>query len=1063
MIGGAQALRRHKRPRIFTVWLTRFAISRPIITAMLFIGLAVYGALSYARLGASSQPNVAFPVVIVFAGYPGASPQEMEKLIIKPIEDQLDGIDNLDQLRATAQEGVATVVVQFKLDTNLDFAAIDVQRRVDTARVFMPQDLNPPTVEKNGSDDPILTYGLSSKSLSGAALGDIVNDRLIPEIKAIPGVTGVGSRGDAAREIQVYPDPVRMMATGGTLTDIFAAISQNNANLPGGRLDAPTKETSVSVHADIVNPSDIALIPVAANNQRNVRVGDLATVVDGHVEQRRVTHFNGRPGVIIDISRNVRADEIKTTAVARARMKDVMARYPTIAFKEIDAPADDTQSQLNGVLQNLFEGVVLTAIVLMFFLHAWRHAVVVMLAIPSSLFATFIVMKLLDFNLDNISLMGLSLTIGILVDDSIVVLENITRHRDMGQNPLEASISGRNEIGGAAIAITLVDVVVFLPMAFLTGFVGKYMKEFGIVVVVATLFSLFVSFTLTPMLAAKWAVLKRSAEPPRFLAWFQIGFDRFTRWYRDRALTWALRRGWVIGVGCFALFVGSIAMIGAGLVPAEFVPSIESGAIAMSITYPTGTPLATTQSSVDRIEEYVLGLPGVDRVFSTAGAKPSGRGSTIGGNVARVQAQMKKENRAQTQPTIALLRSNVERLAPGAMITVGSRGGGGSGLAISYDLSGPDAELDSSANKLAAFIRAIPGTVNVQTGAESAAPRLNIHIDPRRSLLLGVSPGAAAIAARTALGGAVATKVRTASGLVDVRVELPAAYRSSIESVKNVHVRSQDGSIVNLADIADFTEGVAPTKIERSARQRIISVNADVDRTIVASGDVDAKIEAKIAQPGFLASGVHPLAQGDSQLQAETSAAFLISVLTSIALVYMLLVILYGSFSMPFVIMFSVPVALVGAVLALYFSKQSLNLLSDIGMIMLMGLVAKNGILLVDYANTLLGRGMRPVEAMLTAAGTRLRPIVMTTAAMVFGMLPLALGFAEGGEFRRSMGVVIIGGLLSSLILTLFLVPVAYVTMHRIQSALGRRLRKKPQPDRSLDTLPKIPAGAMGD
>ena len=1046
------------------MWLTRFAISRPIITAMLFIGLAVYGALSYSRLGASSQPNVAFPVVIVFANYAGASPQEMEKLVIKPIEDQLDGIDNLDQLRATAQEGVATVVVQFKLDTNLDFAAIDVQRRVDTARVFMPSDLDPPIVEKNGADDPILTYALSSKSLNGAALGDLVNDRLIPEIKAIPGVTGASSRGDAAREIQVLPDPLRMMAVGATLPDIFSAISQNNANLPGGRLDQPTRETSVSVHADIVNPADILMIPMTLPGGKIVRMNDVATVVDGHIEQRRITHFNGRPGVIIDISRNVRSDEIKTTAVARAHMQEIIARYPMVAFKEIDAPATFTQQQLTGVLQNLVEGIILTAIVLMFFLHAWRNAVVVMLAIPSSLLATFIVMKLLNFNLDNISLMGLSLTIGILVDDSIVVLENITRHRDMGQSPLDASISGRSEIGGAAIAITLVDVVVFLPMAFLSGFVGKYMKEFGVVVVVATLFSLFVSFTLTPMLAARWAVLKRSAAPPTFLAWFQVGFDAFTRWYRDTALVWALRRGWLIGVGCFALFVGSIAMIALGLVPAEFVPEIESGSVAMSITYPTGTPLHTTQAAVDRIESYALTLPGVDRVISTAGAKPSGRGSTIGGNVGRIQVQLADDRRHDQKPTIDMLRAHVNALADGAVVIVGSRGGGGSGLAISYDLSGPDSELDASANKLAAFIRSIPGTINVQTGAEMAAPRLNIHIDPRRAMQLGVSPGAAATAARTALGGAVATKVRTPSGLVDVRVELPAVDRTSIENVKAVHIRALDGSIVNLGDVADFTEGVAPTKIERSSRQRIISVNGDVDRARGSLGDISARVQAKIDQPGFLAPGVHTAAAGDSQLQAETNAAFGISVLTSIALVYMLLVILYGSFTMPFVIMFSVPVALVGAVVALYVSKQTLNLLSDIGMIMLMGLVAKNGILLVDYANTLRLRGMSAADAMLAAAGTRLRPIVMTTAAMVFGMLPLALGFAEGGEFRRSMGAVLIGGLISSLILTLFLVPVAYTTMHRLQAAIGRRFRKpKPNIDRPTEQVPPVPAGVMGD
>ncbi len=1019
------------------MWLTRFSIARPIIVAMVFIGLAVYGLISYNALGRALNPNVTFPIVVVEASYPGASPAEMERLIIKPIEDQIDGIDNLDKMSATAQEGQASVIVQFKLDTNIDYAAIDVQRRVDTARVYMPTDLDPPVVDKSAGSQqsPILSIVLTSKTLAPTALSDLVQNRIIPDIRHIPFIQSVDTYGEYTREFHVNPDPNRLIGTGATLPDVFNALSQNNANLPGGRLDSPTNETDVSVHSEIQKASDMAEIPlmvpvitaVTVPVPTALRIGNIASVSDSHVERRIVSKYKGQQVIELDLNRIITADEIGSTKVAREQLKTIEAKYPMVKFTETDAPAEYTQASLNGVLQSLLEGILLTAIVLMLFLHAWRNAVVVMIAIPSSLLATFIVMRLFHFTLDIVSLMGLSLTIGILVDDSIVVLENITRHRDLGQSPKEASITGRSEIGGAAVAITLVDVVVFLPIAFLSGIVGKYMVEFGIVVVVATLFSLFVSFTLTPMLAARWSVLRRSSEPPRYLAWFQRGFEHVTAWYRDRGLPWALKHGTAVGVGCAALVVGAIALVPLGFVSSEFVPNSQTGDISMTLTYPVGTPLYKTQAAVDQIEQHILQIDGVASTFTTVGRKPAGWGSTLGGNVARLHASMDKKRRGETDSAVASIRK-LGYLAPGAQFTVAGDSGGGD--PIYYVLSGPESEIQGAADKLAAFIKTIPGTVNVQTGAEGEGDRLNVNIDRTRCALLGVNPGDAATAARIAIGGAVATKVRTETGLVDVRVQLPPEWRNRLRDVQDVRVRASDGSLYRLADVATFEMGKAPTKIERQDKQRVVRVTGGVDaQSGTKLGAVSAKIDAVIHTPGYLPSGVSLTPQGDSQFFEETMNSMGLALLTSFALVYMLMVILYGSFLTPFVIMFSVPVAIVGALAGLAITGQTLNLFSMIGIIMLFGLVAKNGILLVDYANTMRKRGLRAGEAMRAAAGIRLRPILMTTSAMVFGMLPLALGLAEGAEFRRSMGVVLIGGLLSSLILTLFLVPVVYCTI----------------------------------
>jgi HAE1 family hydrophobic/amphiphilic exporter-1 len=1010
------------------MWLTRFAIQRPIITAMAFIALALFGFVSFNQIGRSDQPNVAFPIVVVVAQYPGASPAEMEKLILKPLEDQIDGIEHLDRMTATAQEGIGTVAVQFKIDTNLDFAAIDVQRRVDTARVYMPTDLDPPTVIKNGADTPMMTYAISSRSMSRAALSDLIHDRIAPEISHIPYISGTDVRGDVTREIQVEPDPRRLDIVGATLPDLYAVLQANNANLPGGRIDEPTQETTVSVHADIVNANDILGIPlptlIAAN--RTLKMGDVARVVDGHAEQRVVSHYNGAPSIIMDVNRVITSDELKSTDALRARVKEIAAEYPAVHFEEIFAPADYTKASLVGVVESLLEGILLTAVVLMFFLHAWRNAVVVMLAIPSSLLATFIVMHLFNFLLDNISLMGLSLIIGILVDDSIVVLENITRHRDMGKNPIEAAIAGRTEIGGAAVAITLVDVVVFLPIAFMSGIVGKYMVEFGVVVVVATLFSLLVSFTLTPMLAAKWSVVRRSTHVPRAFAWFQTGFDRLSIFYRDRIVKWALAHKLVVVLGCVALVAVAMSLPVLGLVQSEFIPSEASGDIPMTVTFPAGTPLALTQARIDALEAGILKVPGVEHTISTTGSKPSGYSSTLAGNVARLTATMRTDRRRETQRAVEDIRK-LEYLVPGSRFTVSQSSSGSGGSQINYTLSGPEDKIDQAADTLAAFIRSIDGTANVQTGAEDDAPRLNIQIDPRRAALLGVSPGTAATAARTAVGGIVATRVRTATRLIDVRLQFPVANRSSIAQIANVKVRANDGSYVNLSQIATLTMTKAPTKIQREARERVATVTGDIDPgKSTTLGSVTSKIDAAIAA-GLLPSGVHLKAQGDSEFLAETLSSLGLALVTSFMLVYMLMVVLYGSFGTPFVVMFSVPVAAVGALGALALTHQTINLFSMIGLIMLFGLVAKNGILLVDYANTLKHRGLRTYEAMVTAAGTRLRPIVMTTAAMIFGMLPLALGVAEGAAIRQSIGTVIIGGLLSSLLMTLVLVPVIYV------------------------------------
>jgi HAE1 family hydrophobic/amphiphilic exporter-1 len=1129
------------------VWLTRFAINRPIITAMVFIALAIFGLISYLMLGRSSNPpGTQFPLVVVSAEYPGASPQDMERMIIKPIEDQMTGIDNLDYMTATAQEGSADVLVFFRIGTNLNLAAVDVQRRVDTARIYMPSDLDPPTVDKSAGDDtpPLLDIAVSSNSLSQTQIADVVNNQITPLIQQIPDVQSVNVYGAASREFHVEPDPARLLGTNATLNDVFNAVAGDNLNVPGGIITQPTREATVAIHSYVENAGDLLGIPldVPGSANKNLKVGDVANAYDSHIEMRTISHYNGQPRVYIQINPTLDADQIKATAIARAQMKTIEARFPRLHFVEEDAQADVTAKELWGVGQSLIEGIALTAIVMLLFLHAWRNAVVVLVAIPSSILSTFILMHLFGFHIDDLSMMGLSLIIGILVDDSIVVLENITRHRDMGQNSIEAAINGRSEIGGAAIAITMVDVVVFLPIAFLPGIVGEYLKEYGAVVVTATLFSLFVSFTLTPLLAARWSIKKRSEGDPKWVlaldnrlldavlvavaaalwfggsatGWFLMNvfavfivallvlnfvvhrYETFTRYYRDTLLPFALAHGSFVVFVCAVLLLNALLLVGngrnamfldvplvaltalaylaAGMLRAsrpgekprgfaslgthrrlaaatlaiplvlglamwalggisfDFFPASQTGVINMNVSYPPGTPISTTNRYVTHLEDAIMKMRWMKSVSSTVGMKPSGFGTTMGGNFARLTAQVADDHVKQTNQVVEQIRK-LSYLVPGGVLQVNQQsGGGGGGSAIFYSLTGPENEIGPAAEKVAKYLRRLPGSVNVQTSAELAAPRLNVDIDQAKAELLGVSPADAANAARIAVDGAVATKVRTPTGLIDVRVQFPQADRSTVEDLQNVRVRAQDGTLVPLGDIASFTWTKAPTRIERYNRQRVVNVTSDL-LAGYSTGQVQGPLAKKMAQPGFLPPGVEPIAQGNSQWENETVLDLGIALLMSFMLVYMLMVVLYGSLLEPLIVMFSVPLAVIGALVFLAImgrlqpeQGQSLNIISMLGIIMLFGLVAKNGILLVDYSNTLVKRGLRVRDAVLQASATRFRPIIMTTAAMIFGMLPLALGYAEGGEWRQAMGTVIIGGLLSSLALTLFLVPMIYNT-----------------------------------
>jgi|SRR5579872_347157 len=1056
------------------MWLTRFAIQRPTVVTLFFLAVALFGTIGYFTMGENIMPNVQFPFVGVTAAYPGASPEEMERLVIKPIEDQLQNVQHVDRLTAFAQDGSAFIGVRFKLGTDVNAAQTDVQNAIDQAKVNLPSDLDPPVVQRfDPSSQPIMIESVTSSTLSPVALGNLVQNTIVPDLRGVKGVGTINVGGAYTHQFTVEPDPAALLATGATLADVNSAVGAGNVSLPGGRLDQPFSESTIGVRADITSAQQIGQLPlsVPSGAQNILRVGDVAKVVDGYADQRILQSVNGKTAVIVQVARDSDGDTDKTTTMVRAEFRKLQLQYPQLTFKELGADADFMHESINGVLENLLEGIVLTAVVLLFFLHVWRSAVVVMIAIPSSLLATFFVMWQLGFTVDVLSLMGLSLTIGILVDDSIVVIENITRHRDMGKDPAQAAVDGRSEIGGAAVAITLVDVVVFSPIAFMSGIIGEYMREFGLVVVCATLFSLLVSFTLTPLLAAKWAVLKKSGlarrhgngepiEKPNILDRFTFAFEAARTLYHDRMLPWALRHPWLVVCGSFGLVLLSFVPVATQLVPFEFQPATEWGQAIIGLQYAPGTPIEKTQAGALRLTHEFMKMKGVRYVNTTVGQYSDGYLDKLGGHVATINVILDDKYRHE-EHVVVQRAMDLGYLVPGAHITAGGAQNGGA-AAITYVLKGPAGVLDQAANKLAAFIAKNPVATDVQTSNEAAGPRLSIEIDRARAAMLGVSPQQAALTARAATGGVIATKVRMPEGLVDTLVQLPASARNDMRTLERVNVRTSSGMLVPLADVANFNWTTEPPLIQRQDRARIVRVTANT-KDNAPIGLVTSSVDHALATPGFLPASVSVTPLGDAQDLSDAMQKIGIALLTSFLLIYMLLVVLYGSYLEPLVIMFSIPVAIVGAlgILAVanilhkivpgipFFAGQTLNLFSMLGVVMLMGLVAKNGILLVDYADTLRKRGLALREAIRESAAIRFRPIVMTTAAMIVGMLPLALGFTQGAEFRKSMGTVIIGGLTSSLFLTLFLVPVVYIALvgfaERRHAAKEARRRALPE------------------
>jgi HAE1 family hydrophobic/amphiphilic exporter-1 len=1037
------------------MWLTTLFVRRaPLVFVVLaLIGLA--GTIAWLSLVRQQFPNVSQPTISVAVTYNGASTTVMRDSIIRPIEDQISGSPNLQTLNATIQNGQATISAIFTLQSDENTDLVNVQKAVQAAGHNLPSDLTAPVVTVNDpSEAVVVTLQLASSKMTAAELNLTATGRIVPAIQQIPGVSNVNPGGQLTPAFEVTVDPARLSANHLTLNDVVSTVSGSNTREPGGIAYEANRETNIDIRGDIITPESILGLAISAPSTGNngpitggqaasgainpftsapavLRVGDVASVIAGYEPRRQFASVNGLNSLFLQVQKASDASEVDASNNVLKFLPRLRAQFPDITFNIVNVQSKYTEQQLDGVVRTLVEGVVLTGIVMLFFLGSWRNAIVVLIAIPASLGVALFVMKMLGLTLDTISLLGMTLVIGILVDDSTVVLENIERHHEeMHQEPQESAISGRSEIGTAAIVITLVDVVVFLPIAFIQSQIGRQLAEFGIVVVIATLTSLFVSFTITPSLAGNWA-LKSPWKPWWIIRAFTTQFERLRQWYAHKALPLAMHHRVLIVAICFVSFVGAILLIPFGVVGEEFIPKQDRGEIYIQVQYPVGTPLTTATRTVLAFESAIRKNDDISADTAVAGAYAAPFGGFVSqGNVGQVHVWLRDDREHSTDYWVQQYRILGRKIAPNAIVSVipatGTAGGNSQPIdELVTDVAGGDPTAE--ADKAFKILQGTPGAVSVISSAAALAPQVELVFDRAKAQALDVSIGSASTAARAAFGGAIATQFETSDGLEQVQVIYPREDQTDLAELAAIPVRAANGAIVHLGDFSSFRWAPAAPLITRTDRNTVIHLGANVAPDASLS-NVQAAFLQRIKDANFPKNiVVRPAPLGQQDLMQQTLVGLGSSLVLSVVLVFLLMVALYNSYRTPFIIMFSVPVAAVGAIGALWLTHSTLNLFSLIGTILLVGIVTKNGILLVDYANTLRERGEDKLTAIQESAFTRFRPIIMTSISVIAGNFPLALALEPGSSVRASLGIVVIGGISSSLILTLLLVPIMYM------------------------------------
>ncbi len=1001
--------------------ISAWSIKQPIPSILMFLIFSVVGIMSYLSLGIDENPNIDMPTVTVSITESGAAPAELETQVTRRVEDAIAGIGNIKHISSTINEGSSATTIEFELGTDVDRAVNDVRDAVTRIRNQLPLTIDEPQIKRlDFSGAPFATYTVSSDKHSLNDLSWLIDDQISRVLLAVPGVGQVQRSGGSDRQVRIDLDPTKLEALGVTADTVNSQIRLMNANLPGGRGYIGAQEQSIRTLGSMKSIDDLRNMRIYLLNGNWSTLGNLGTVSDGIAETRQSAMLNGKPVVAFQVVRSTGSSLATAGKGVDKAIAELEKTLPAdIHITKIRSTLGYVMDSYHATVDSLVIGAILAVIVIWAFLKDWRAAAISAVAMPLSMLPTFAVMKLLGFSLNNMSLLGLALVIGILVDDAIVEIENIVRHIRMGKSPYQAALEAADEIGLAVMATTMSIIVVFLPVAFMGGIPGQFFKQFGVTVAVAVFFSLLVARLITPMMSAFW--LNKPAEEE------DHSKSKTVSVYRHMLL-WALGNRGKTVLGASVFFVVSMALMAS--LPTSLVPSADRGETLLSITLPPGTQLSGTNAVSKRMTDILLKHPEVAQVFGSIGTPSTGRAGQGGaaGEVNKaslyVMLKPKAERKLSQQQFEDLVRPELVQV-PGVRATFSATMGLGGKVQVTL-VGNDEKDLRQTSERLTTEMRTVPGLFDVSSSAALRRPEIQVTPDSAAAADQGVSVQQIARTATMATVGdnsASLAKFDLPDRQIGILVQIDPSYRQDLDSIGNLRVMAMNKSIP-LHEVAKVEFGSGAAEISRYDRSRKVTITA----SLAGGGTLGQALALVHKLPSFknMPASVHEMASGDVEIQRDIFSGFGMAIAVAVMLIYAVLVLLFNDFLQPLTIMVSLPMAVGGAALGLVASHAPIGLYALIGIVMLMGLVTKNAILLVEYALVSIKLGMPRNKALVTAGEARLRPILMTTVAMVAGMVPIALGIGAGSEVRASMAAAVIGGLITSTLLTLVVVPVVF-------------------------------------
>jgi HAE1 family hydrophobic/amphiphilic exporter-1 len=1032
--------------------VSEWAIRHPIPVAVFFIAAVLAGLVAYGGLPIKNYPNIEFPAVLIQVTRSGAAPAEMETQVTRPVENSLASLSNVETLASTVTQGNSTTIIEFHLGENVQKATDDVRSKIDQIRNSLPRDIDPPIIQRLDVDSqPIITYAVSAPAMSETQLSWFIDNTVSRDLQAQDGVSQINRLGGADREINVLINPDKLAAQGLTASQINDALAQADVDVPGGRVNIGGREQTLRVLGAAPDVNKIRNLVIPTGTGRFVRLSDVADVGDGSAEPRGFALLDGHPVVGFEVSKTKLGSEVSTETNVDNEIKQIEKENPGVTIHKIVSRVDSTRAAFLATVHTLLEGMALAALVVWLFLRDWRATAVTAVAMPVSLIPTFAFMSLMGFSLNTVTLLGLTLVIGILVDDAIVEIENIEKRVFVGLRPFQAAIEGADQIGLAVVATTFSIIAVFLPVAFMPGIPGQFFREFGLTVSVAVLFSLVVARLLTPLMAAYFLKPKPARERTPLPAFY------------TRSLAWALdHKGLSLLIGT-VIFIGSMALF----IPLKkgVQPEDNPNYYYVNIQGPPGATLADMRRTVGQLDALLAKQPETDHVFAQVGgggisSGPGGLTNSAGVNNGAVVAVLKPHRKARVAQIRDRLREALREI-PDARLSFDISGFGAGGVQVILT-SESGVGLEDTALELQREMRTVPGIADPRPATPPSGPELVVRPKVDEAARLGVSVTTIANAARIATLGDIdanVSKMDEGERRIPVRVRLPVDDRASLSVIRNLRLPTASGGTTTLDSVANISFQAGPAEIDRFGRKRNITMLADTTGDTQVGDAINRVHKLPILQ--HLPPGVELATQGQEKAYAELFTGFAIAILSAIGLVYAVMVLLFGSFFKPLIILSALPTAIGGALLALLVFDLSLSIPSLIGFLMLMGLAAKNSILLVEFAIESEREGASQREALMEACRERARPIVMTTLAMAAGMMPTALTLGNGSEFRQPMAVAVIGGLMTSTVLSLVLVPVVYEFVDDferwITPVFGRLVTPKDAPVRSPANPPAKP------